>query len=128
MAQNFEEAAKKLDIRALLVSSVITALAFVVGLTWNEAIKQTIAQIVPTGESLFYSYLAAVAVTFMAVTVAYFLYRSQEVKIHNLERLLRNRQLERFANQQTLLRSIELMRVAKKEKERLRRALIKDEL
>ncbi len=83
-----EESAKKLDVRTMMISSIVTALAFVVGLFWNDAIRSTIEQIIPKPESLFYKYAAAIAVTIVVVIVAYLLYRSQELKIRHMEEML----------------------------------------
>ena len=76
---SLEESAKKLDVRTMMISATVTALAFVVGLFWNDAIRSTIEQIIPKQESLFYKYAAAVSVTVAVVIVAYLLYRSQEI-------------------------------------------------
>ena len=78
-----EEIGKKvrqlLDFRTLLMYSIISALALVVGLFWNEAIKATIEQIVPKGESLFFKYLAAIAVTVIVVITVYVIMHAQKL-------------------------------------------------
>ena len=64
MTTEVEEKIKKMaDFRTLLVTSVITAMGFVVGLFWNDALKETIVQIVPQGDALYYKYIGAVIVT-----------------------------------------------------------------
>ncbi len=125
-SEGFEEAAKRLDIRAMLVSSIITALALVVGLSWNDAVKETIAQVVPKGESLYYRYLAALIITVTAVVISYFLYRSQQVKIRDLKNLAERGRTESFAAYQKVFRKIDVMHIARREKEKLKRALIKE--
>lgn len=80
MANEYEEKIQKLsDIRVLVLTSIVSALAFVVGLFWNEAIKAAIEQIVPQGEGLFYKFLAAIIVTIAVVFVIYLFVHSQRV-------------------------------------------------
>ena len=74
-----QDHAKNLDVKVVMITAVVTSLAFVVGLFWNDAIRSTIEQIIPKQESLFYKYAAAVSVTVAVVIVAYLLYRSQEI-------------------------------------------------
>ncbi len=79
-----EESAKKLDIRGLFISAIVTALAFVVGLFWNDAIRSAIEQIIPTGEKIFYKFIAAAIVTIAVVIISYLLYRSQQIKVQDI--------------------------------------------
>ena len=123
--ETFEEAAKKLDIRALLISSVITGLAFVVGLTWNDAIKETVALFAPRGDSLFFRYAAAIVVTIIAAVISWSLYRSQHVKTHDLERLVASGRAHSLAGYQKVMRGIDLLRLTEREKKKLRRVLIR---
>jgi uncharacterized membrane protein len=81
---DFEESVKKLDFRAIVFTSIITALAFVVGLFWRDAISDTINTFVPSGEGLFYKYLAAVIATVVVIIFAYILIRAQEIKIKKI--------------------------------------------
>lgn len=83
-----EEAAKSLDIRSLFISAIVTALAFVVGLFWNDAIRSAIEQIIPTGEKLYYKFIAAVLVTFAVVIVSYLLYRSQKLRVQDIGKVV----------------------------------------
>ena len=88
MADEIEEKVKKLsDIRALVMTSIVSALALVVGLFWNDAIKAAIEQIVPQGEGLFYKFLAAVIVTIVVVIVIYILMHSQRIAEKRLKEL-----------------------------------------
>ncbi len=64
-----EEKAKALDINGVTTTMIITAFGLVAALFWQDAIKQLIAQLVPQGQGLFYSLLAAVMVTVIAVVV-----------------------------------------------------------
>ncbi len=76
---SLEESAKKLDFRGMMLTSIVTALSFVVGLFWRDAISDTINQIVPGGEGLFYKYLTAIIVTVIVVVIAYVLIKSQDI-------------------------------------------------
>ena len=75
------------DIRYLFLYSIVSALALVVGLFWNDAIKSTIEQIVPQGDSLFYKYLAAIIVSLVVVTFVYIIMRMQRLAEKRLEEL-----------------------------------------
>ena len=75
------------DIRYLFLYSIVSALALVVGLFWNDAIKSTIEQIVPQGDSLFYKYLAAIIVSLVVVTFVYVIMRMQRLAEKRLEEL-----------------------------------------
>ena len=68
----------------ILISSIITALSFVVGLFLRDAITETINQLIPGGEGIFYKYLAAVIATIIVVIFAYILIRAQNLKIQRL--------------------------------------------
>ncbi|MFA4820549.1 MAG: DUF5654 family protein [Candidatus Aenigmatarchaeota archaeon] len=80
MADDIEDKIKKMaDVRTLVLTSIISALALVVGLFWNEAIKAAIDEIVPQGEGLFYKFLAAMIVTFVVVVIIYVIVHSQRI-------------------------------------------------
>lgn len=83
------------DIRTLTLYSIITAMAFVVGLFWNEAIKATIEQIIPQGDTLPYKYLAAIIVTIVVVIFVYIIIHGQRVAERRLAQL--QRQLKKNA-------------------------------
>ncbi len=84
----YEEKVQKLtNIRMLFMTSIVSALALVVGLFWNEAIKAAIEQIVPGGEGLGYKFLAAVIVTIIVVIIIYILIHGQRVTEKSIEEL-----------------------------------------
>ncbi len=120
--EKLEEASKKLDIRSLLVSSIITALAFVVGLFWNDAIRSAIETIIPTGDKVFYKFLAAVSVTIIVVVVSYLLYRSQQIKAHHFASIVEK---ERLLAHERFLKSAAYLKLKKKERDRIRREILK---
>lgn len=90
------EAEKKLQqlssFRTLMLTSIISAMALVVGLFWNDAIKATIDQIVPKGDSLFYKYLAAIVVSIIVVVFVYILMHAQKLAQKRLEELAKKTQ------------------------------------
>ena len=93
MADEIEDKIKKMtDIRTLVLTSIISALALVVGLFWNEAIKDAIEQIVPHGEGLFYKFLAAMIVTLVVVIIIYVIVHSQRIAEKRLGELRKSRE------------------------------------
>ena len=76
MADDVSDKLRKMsDFRTVVLTSIISALALVVGLFWNDAVKSTIEQIVPQGEGLFYKFIAAVIATIIVVIIIYVLMR-----------------------------------------------------
>jgi len=67
-----EEHAKELNIKAVTGTAIMSAFAFILALFWRDAIKELIAEFVPEGEGMIYSFIVAIIVTIMAV-VAIFL-------------------------------------------------------
>lgn len=74
-----EEHARKRDIHGMLISAIITALAFVVGLFWNDALRSGIETIIPPSERVSAKFIAAFIVTILVVLVAWTLIRTQEL-------------------------------------------------
>ena len=83
-----EESIQKMDFRAIVFAAIITALSFVVGLFWRDAITETINQFIPGGEGLLFKYLAAVIATIIVVIFAYVLIRAQNLRIERLVKKL----------------------------------------
>ena|SRR3990172_738657 len=120
--EDFEASSKNLDIRGLFISAIVTALAFVVGLFWNDAIRSTIELIIPTeGEKLYYKYITAIAVTLIVSIVAYLLYRSQKIKKKDIVNIVEK---ERILAQQRLLKSLDKMKLSKEQQERIKRRIL----
>ena len=67
---SFEEDAKKLNLRAIILSSVMTAFGLVIALAWKDAINATVAYLMPDNDTstLYGIYVSAVGVTLL-VTV-----------------------------------------------------------
>jgi hypothetical protein len=77
----FEEAAAKLDIKSIIVTMILSAFGFLVALQWRDAIKGTIDLLLPGGEGLVYTYMAAILVTIFAVIVTFVLIKFQQADI-----------------------------------------------
>ena len=69
---NIEEEAKSLNIKAVMISLIISSFGFVAALFWRDAIKEFITKLVPEGQGLLYSFGAAIIVTIIAVVAIYF--------------------------------------------------------
>ncbi len=82
MAVEFEEQAKKLDLRGIIITSIITALSFVVALFWRDAISLTVNQFFPETHEIAPKYIVAVLFTLVAAVVSFGLLKSQEIRIH----------------------------------------------
>jgi short subunit fatty acids transporter len=75
---DFEKKAKEFDVSGALVTSVITALSFTVGMFWKDVITKSINEVLPAEQTLFYEYLAAALVTVLAVFASYLLLKTNE--------------------------------------------------
>jgi len=70
---SLEEQAKKFEVKAVMVSLIVSAFGFVAALFWRDAISEFITQVIPAGQGLAYQFVAAVVVTLMAVIVIFIL-------------------------------------------------------
>lgn len=97
----FEEQVKRLDFRGIMISAIITAMAFVVGLFWRDAITETIKIVAPQGTGLVYSYITAVIATVIVVIMAYVLMKTQTIKIESMLKKRRPETKEEKKEKQT---------------------------
>lgn len=74
-----EEYARKRDARGMILTAMLTALSFVVGLFWNDAIRSGIETIIPVQERLSAKFMAAFVVTIIVVLGAWTLIRTYEL-------------------------------------------------
>lgn len=80
MAENAEEKARQLmSLRTLMLTSITSALALVVGLFWNDAIKSGIEKLVPQGQDVAAKFASAIIVTVVVVIVVYLLFRAHRI-------------------------------------------------
>lgn len=80
-AELLQESAKRLDIKTIVITMILSALGFLVALAWRDAIQQTIDLLVPKGEGLSYTYIAAMMVTIIAVVVTIILIKLQKIDL-----------------------------------------------
>ena len=100
--EDFEASSKNLDIRGLFISAIVTALAFVVGLFWNDAIKSTIEELLPKGEGLFYKYIAAIVVTAFVVLAIYIIIHGQKIAEKQIREIEEFRKLSKKKREKLL--------------------------
>ena len=72
---SLEEQAKKFELKAIIISLIVSAFGFVAALFWRDAIKAFIAEVIPEGQGLGYQFIAAIVVTVMAVVIIFVLTR-----------------------------------------------------
>jgi len=66
-----EEQAKAMDIKGVILTLIISSFGFVAALFWRDAVKDLIAEFVPEGQGLVYSFGAAILVTIIVVVVIF---------------------------------------------------------
>ena len=69
---DFSENVDKLNVRGIIISSVMTAFGLVVALSWKDAINALVVRIIPSGSasSLLGQFITATAVTILVVALA----------------------------------------------------------
>jgi len=103
MVDIFEEQAKKLDFHGIIITSIITALSFVVALFWRDAISLTVSQIFPETHEITSKYVVAMIFTFIAAGASFILLKSQEIKIHKLVTLqVKTKEKEKEKNKESM--------------------------
>ena len=78
---DLEEYANQLEIKKMIISMMLTALAFVVAFQWRDVMKETIEMVLPPGEGLIYKWLVAVGFTLVAAGFAVVLVKVQKMNI-----------------------------------------------
>jgi len=76
------EHAKEFDIVAIMTTAIVTALAFVVGLFWNDAIRSAIEFLLPAQDAVWGKFAAAIVVTVAVAVVIYSIYRTKRAVAH----------------------------------------------
>ncbi|MFH0836511.1 MAG: DUF5654 family protein [Candidatus Aenigmatarchaeota archaeon] len=74
-----QEQAEKLNIRGIMITAIVTSLAFVVGLFWNDAIRTAIESLFPSRDEVGIKLFAAILVTLIVSFVIYMIYRTQQI-------------------------------------------------
>ncbi len=78
---SFEEEAARLNIKGIIITMILSALGFLVALSWRDVINKTIDIFVPKGEGLLWNYISAITITIIAVIITYVLVRLQRIDI-----------------------------------------------
>ncbi len=74
-----DENIKKADFKGAFTTAMLTAMAFVAGLFWNDAIRSAIETVIPPSDKLGAKFIAAVIVTVMVVIIGYIMIKTQEL-------------------------------------------------
>ena len=71
---DFKENIEKLNVRQIVLSSVMTAFGLVVALSWKDAINELVSSIIPNSDnnSLLGMFITAIAVTLLVSALATF--------------------------------------------------------
>ncbi len=86
MSNNLQESAKKFDIKVIFITSIVTALALVTGLFWNDAVRSAIEVIFPARDAVSAKFIAAAMVTVIVAFIIFLIYKAQEIKVDKLVR------------------------------------------
>ena len=93
MTDAVEEKAKQYaNVRALALTSIISALGFVLALFWNDAVRSAIEQILPKSDTVAAKFAAAAIVTVVVVVAIYVILKSQKIAEKNMLRLSKKAQ------------------------------------
>ena len=86
---DFRENVEKLNIRGIVMASIMTAFGLVVALSWKDAINALVARIIPSGnaDSLLSLFITASAVTLLVVILASVVLRINRRLEGQLERM-----------------------------------------
>lgn len=77
----FEEHAESFDIKNIVITMILSAFGFLVALAWRDAINESIDLLVPAGEGLTYTFMAAILVTIIAVIATFILIKVQKANL-----------------------------------------------
>lgn len=84
MSAQFEEEMKKLDLKSLVIGSIIGALGFLVALSWRDLIQHVIKSFLPESNDLAYQFFTTVIITFMALFLGWALLKFSEKSIFDV--------------------------------------------
>jgi uncharacterized membrane protein (DUF106 family) len=120
---------KNADMKGLMFGAIMTALAFVAGLFWNDAIRTAIETIIPPSDKLSAKFMAAVIVTILVIIIGYILIKTQKIGEKygkNIEQTLKAQREDFDAMLKKQKEQFDLQRKAMQEREqRLREELRK---
>ena len=86
---DFKENVEKLNVRGIVMTSIMTAFGLVVALSWKDTINALVARIIPSGDanSLLSLFITASAVTLLVVVLASVVLRINRRLEGQLERM-----------------------------------------
>ena len=86
---DFKENVEKLNVRGIVMASIMTAFGLVVALSWKDTINALVARIIPSGDanSLLSLFITASAVTLLVVVLASVVLRINRRLEGQLERM-----------------------------------------
>ena len=86
---DFKENIEKLNIRGIIMSSVMTAFGLVVALSWKDAINELVNSIIPNSDdrSMLGMFMTALAVTLLVSALATFALKFNKRLEQQLERV-----------------------------------------
>ena len=86
---DFRENVEKLNVRGIVMASMMSAFGLVVALSWKDAINALVARIIPSGnaDSLLSLFITASAVTLLVVILASVVLRINRRLEGQLERM-----------------------------------------
>ena len=77
----FEEDVKKLDLKSVMVGSILGALGFLVAFSWRDFIQHILNTILPASDNLGYQFLVTMIITLVAVFLGYVIVKISEKSI-----------------------------------------------
>lgn len=77
----FEEDVAKLNLKNIIISSIMAALGFLVAFSWRDTIREAIDAIVPEGGGLLYMFGTSLLITILAVIIAFVLIKLSQRSI-----------------------------------------------
>jgi len=82
--EEFEEEAAKLNLKNIVIGSIIGALGLLVALSWRDTIQRTIDLFMPKGEGFFYSFVSSILITIFAVVASFVLIKFSQRSIRQI--------------------------------------------
>ncbi len=77
----FQEDVERMNLKNIIIGSIITALGFLVALSWRDAMQAFINSLVPSGEGVIYKFIAATIITFIVVVIAFIMIKISQRSI-----------------------------------------------
>ena len=81
---NFEEHARRLDIRNIIITSNITAFGILLALLWKDVLTEALAILFPGGKGLLFLLMTASIGTVFIVILAYLVLHTQKINRKNI--------------------------------------------